>query len=130
MLEAYVPLLIAHVALAVTSPVLLSVRVGRSLRGRDPAQGGLRVTAHVVDTLLLLAGLGLAVLIRQYPFVNGWLTAKVLALIAYIGVGHTAVRHARSRSVALVAWLVALALVAYIYAVAVTRDPAIGLRLG
>jgi len=38
----------------------------------------------VVDSLLLLAGIALALIIRQYPFRDAWLTAKLLALIAYI----------------------------------------------
>lgn len=112
--------------LAVTSPILFSIRAWRSIRGLNPAQGWLRVAPHVVDTLLLLAGLTLAAVIRQYPFVNGWLTAKVLALIAYIGVGHAAVRRAPTRGAKIAAWLVGLAIVFYIYGVAVTKDPALG----
>ena len=129
MLEAYVPLLILHMSLAVASPVLFSVRAWRSIRGLDPAQGWLKVTPHVVDTFLLLAGLGLATMIGQYPFVNGWLTAKVIALVAYIGVGHAAVRRARARRAKVSAWLIGLAIVFYIYGVAVTKDPSLGFRL-
>jgi uncharacterized membrane protein SirB2 len=128
MLAAYVPLLILHMSLAVTSPVLFSVRAWRSIRGLDPARRWLKVTPHVVDTFLLLAGLGLAAMIRQYPFVNGWLTAKVIALVAYIGVGHAAVRRARSRGTKVAAWLAGLAIVFYIYGVAVTKDPSVGLH--
>ncbi len=127
MLESYVPILILHMTAAVLSPVLFSLRVWRRLRDLDPAQGWLRVTPHVVDTLLLAAGVALALIIGEYPFVNGWLTAKLLALIAYIGVGHVAVRRARTRGGRVGAWLAGLALILYIFAVAVSRDPAIGL---
>jgi uncharacterized membrane protein SirB2 len=64
MLESYVVLLVTHMLLAVASPVLFSVRAWRSIRGLDPASGWLRVTPHVVDTLLLLAGDALASIIR------------------------------------------------------------------
>jgi uncharacterized membrane protein SirB2 len=127
MLESYVALLGAHMLLAVSSPVLFSVRAWRSIRGLEPARGWLRVTPHVVDSLLLLAGIGLALIIRQYPFVDAWLTAKLLALIAYIGAGHLAVRRARSLRGKLTAWLIALALVLYIFAVAITKSPTAGL---
>jgi uncharacterized membrane protein SirB2 len=127
MLESYVPILILHMSLAVLSPVLFSMRAWRALRGLDPAAGWLRVTPHLVDTLLLAAGIALALIIGQYPFVNGWLTAKLLALIAYIAVGHVAVRRARTRAGRLGAWLAGIALVAYIFAVAVSRDPSLGL---
>jgi uncharacterized membrane protein SirB2 len=95
MLESYVALLGAHRVLAVSSPLMFSLRAWRSIRGLEPARGWLRVTPHVVDSLLLLAGIGLALIIRQYPFLDAWLTAKLLALIAYIGAGHVALRRAQ-----------------------------------
>ena len=123
MLETYVALLAAHMLLAALSPVLFSLRAWRSIRGLEPARGWLRVTPHLVDSLLLLAGIGLALIIQQYPFVDAWLTAKLLALIAYIAVGHYAVRRARSVRGKLSAWFIGLALVLYIVAVAVTKSP-------
>jgi len=127
MLESYVALLGAHMLLAILSPLLFSLRAWRSIRGLQPARGWLRVTPHVVDSLLLLAGIALALIIRQYPFRDAWLTAKLLALIAYIAAGHVAVRRARSVRGKLTAWLSGLALVLYIFAVAITRSPTGGL---
>ena len=126
--ESYIALLITHMLLAVVSPVLFTARAWRSLRGLDPAAGWLRVTPHVVDTLLLAAGVGLALIIRQYPFVDAWLTAKLLALIAYIAAGHIAVRRARSARAKITAWAAGIVLLLYIFAVAVSHDPAAGLR--
>jgi len=126
--DSYTALLITHMLLALASPVLFSLRAWRSIRGLDPARGWLRVTPHVVDTLLLAAGVALAAIIRQYPFANAWLTAKLLALIAYIIAGHIAVRRARSVRGKLVAWAAGIVLVLYIFAVAVSHDPAAGLR--
>ncbi|HXR88751.1 MAG TPA: SirB2 family protein [Steroidobacteraceae bacterium] len=127
MLQPLLPLLALHIVCALASPILFSMRAWRSIRGRNPAQGWLRVTPHVVDTLLLFAGIGLAFLIRQYPFVNGWLTAKLLGLIAYVGVGHVAVRRAHSARGKMGAWLLGLVIVLYIYAVAVSKNPLPGL---
>jgi uncharacterized membrane protein SirB2 len=65
----------------------------------------LRLTSYVIDTTLLLAGVLLTLIIHQYPFVNGWLTTKVLLLPLYIGLGFIALKRARTtfgRSVALV----------------------------
>jgi uncharacterized membrane protein SirB2 len=126
MLESYLALLGTHMLLALLSPVLFSLRAWRSIRGLEPARGWLRVTPHVIDSLLLLAGIGLALIIRQYPFVDAWLTAKLLALVAYIAVGHVAVRRARSVRGKLAAWLIGLTLVLYIFAVAVTKSPTAG----
>jgi uncharacterized membrane protein SirB2 len=126
MLQAYRPLLSVHVACALASPVLFSLRAWRSIRGRNPAHGWLRITPHVVDSVLLLAGIGLALLIRQYPFVNAWLTTKLFALLAYIGAGHVAVRRARTARGKVGAWLLGLAIVLYIYAVAASKDALLG----
>ena len=82
-----------------------------------------RVAPHVVDTLLLASALWLAALIGQYPFVQGWLTAKVLALIAYIMFGTVALKRPRSSKVRAIAFALALACAAYIVSVALTRDP-------
>lgn len=127
MIEAYRPLLILHMTLAVLSPVLFSIRVWRASRGLDPAAGLLRVVPHVVDTFLLLAGIGLALTIRQYPFVHAWLTAKVLALVAYIVAGHIAVRRVKTPNGRLAAWLAAIAIILYIYAVAGTKSATLNL---
>lgn len=86
-----------------------------------------RIVPHVIDTILLLSAIGLALNIRQYPFVHGWLTAKVLALIAYIVAGAVALRYGRSKRVRALAWIAAIAIFAYIVAVARTRAAMPGL---
>ena len=83
----------------------------------------LRVAPHVNDTLLLASAIWMAVASRQYPFVEGWLTAKLVALIVYIGLGTVALSRGRARRARAIAWLLALAVFAYIVSVALTRDP-------
>jgi uncharacterized membrane protein SirB2 len=82
-----------------------------------------RIVPHVVDTVLLASAIALAMLTFQYPLAQSWLTAKVLALIIYILLGMVALRRGRTRGQRTVAWLSALAVFAYIVAVALTRDP-------
>jgi uncharacterized membrane protein SirB2 len=81
-----------------------------------------RVAPHVVDTVLLASALWLAWLIGQYPFVEGWLTAKVLGLLVYIVLGSIALRRGRTRRVRVAAFAGALAAAGYIVCVALTRD--------
>ena len=76
-----------------------------------------RIAPHVVDTLPLASAIWLTVLIHQYPFVQAWLTAKVIGLVVYIGLGAVALRR---RSIA--AFLLAAATAAYIVSVALTHD--------
>ena len=81
-----------------------------------------KVVPHVVDTLLLASALSLVFWSGQYPFVQHWLTAKVLALLAYIMLGTVALKRGRTKSVRAFALLAALATFAYILAVAQTRQ--------
>ena len=86
-----------------------------------------RILPHVVDTLLLGSAIALALRIAQYPFVHSWLTAKVLALLAYIVLGSIALKYGRSRRVRALSYGLALGVFLYIVAVAIARNPAAGL---
>lgn len=82
-----------------------------------------RIVPHANDTLLLVSGLTLTTVIGQYPFVHGWLTAKVLALLLYIALGMVALRYGRTKPVKIAAFLGGLVTVFYIYAVARAHHP-------
>jgi uncharacterized membrane protein SirB2 len=82
-----------------------------------------RIAPHVVDTILLASAIALAVMLRQYPFVQPWLTAKVVALVAYIGLGMTAFRFAQQRRHRLLAFWGAVSTVGYILCVAYFKSP-------
>ena len=86
-----------------------------------------RIVPHIVDTLLLVSAVLLALRIHQYPFVQSWLTAKVLALVAYIIVGAIGLRYGRTKRVRAVAFAMAIVIFAYIVGVALTRSPSWGL---
>lgn len=82
-----------------------------------------RVLPHCVDTVLLASAVALAVMTHQYPFVDAWLTAKVLALVLYIVCGAAALRRGGSRARSAFFFVVALAVFAYIVRTALTRSP-------
>ena len=82
-----------------------------------------RILPHVNDTLLLAAGIGLMLLLRQYPFVDGWLTAKMLALLAYIVLGTIALKRGRTKEIRIASFGGALLTLAYLVGVALTRNP-------
>lgn len=81
-----------------------------------------RIAPHVVDTVLLASALWLAWLIRQYPFVHGWLTAKVIGLVVYVVLGAIALRRGRTRGLRIAAFIGAAATALYIVSVALTHD--------
>ena len=82
-----------------------------------------RIVPHVVDTVLLASAVALAVLTAQYPFVQGWLTAKVLGLLVYILCGTMALKRARTKRARAGFFVAALLAFAYIVSVALTRSP-------
>ncbi len=103
---------------------------GFVLRGLLLARGSplmatrwIRVVPHVNDTVLLAAALFLVLMSGQYPFVEAWLTAKVLGLTAYIILGSLALRAGSTQRIRMVAWLSALAVFGWIVSVALTRQP-------
>ena len=81
-----------------------------------------RIVPHVIDTVLLGSAILLAIAIQQYPFVQGWLTAKVLALVLYIVVGAIGLKYGRTKTIRVGAWVGAIGLFAYIVLVALTRQ--------
>ena len=81
-----------------------------------------RVAPHIIDTILLGSAILLAMQIQQYPFVQNWLTAKVLALIAYIVIGAIGLKYGRTKKIRIAAWLVAIAIFLYIVLVALTHQ--------
>ena len=86
------------------------------------ARRWVRVVPHVVDTVLLASAIALAVMLRQYPFVHGWLTAKVAGLALYIALGMVALRFGATRRIRIGAWLLAQVVFAYVVAVALTKN--------
>ena len=96
---------------------LLMLGDSAALRGRV-----LRIVPHVVDTLLLLAGIGLAYLLRQVPGASPWLTAKLVALVLYIVLGSVALKRGQTKQIRALAFVAALAVFAYIVGVAMNKN--------
>jgi uncharacterized membrane protein SirB2 len=78
---------------------------------------------HINDTVLLLAAIWTAAITGQYPFVNAWLTAKILGAIAYILLGAVALSYGRTRQIRIGAFTGAVLCFAYVVRVAITKNP-------
>lgn len=120
----YALLKLIHVACAALSFAGFLVRGVWMMRdSRLLERRWVRVLPHANDTLLLASAIALAVMARQYPFVHGWLTAKVLALVLYIVLGMAALRAGRPKPLRITAWFTAQAVFLYIVWVAMARSP-------
>jgi uncharacterized membrane protein SirB2 len=120
MIEFYPEIRWVHILAVITSGSLFLLRGLGTLAGATwPMWAPLRYLTYTVDTVLLTAALMLATLLHQYPFVHGWLTAKVLLLVVYIVLGTLALKRARTRAAR--AWCFAAALAVYLFIASIAR---------
>ncbi len=111
-----------HLALAYLTVLGFVVRGIWALTGSAlGAQKWVKITPHVVDTALLVLGVVMLIQLSISPL-QGWLVAKLMGLLAYIGFGVLTMR-AATQHLKIAGFVGALASVGYIFAVAFTRDP-------
>lgn len=123
LIEHYPLLKHAHITLATASVALFCTRVSGVLAGaRWPLRPGLRIAAVAIDTLLVGAGATLWWLLSLHPLRDRWLLAKLVLLVVYVGLGSLAMRQARTRAGKVIAFVLALAAIAMVVALALTRD--------
>jgi len=124
----YLTIRTVHIATACISIALFTARGAMQLGGIDWRRWRwLRIAPHLNDTLLLAAAITLAVMSGQHPLAQGWLTAKVVALFVYVGLGSVALRRGLPTRTRGAAFIAALASVGYIVGVARTRSATLGL---
>lgn len=123
---SYAALKMIHVSSVVISYLLFSLRSVWKMQ-KSPAlqQRWVKVAPHVVDTVLLTSAIVLAIRIQQDPIHDSWLSAKVIGLLVYIGLGMMALRFGKTRKARIYAWIGAQLTFLYIVLVAVTKNPAV-----
>lgn len=55
-----------------------------------------RYLSYTIDTTLLTAALMLMTIVRQYPFIDSWITVKLLFVLLYVVLGYQALRGPRT----------------------------------
>lgn len=120
----YLQLRQAHIAFVIVSVSIFALRgVLMLANSRHVNSPWLRYASYTVDTLLLTAALMLTTVIHQYPFQTGWLTMKVVLLVVYVVLGTIALKRGRTRTARVVAFVAALATIAFLYTVARAHHP-------
>ena len=124
MIEFYPQIKFVHVLCVILSGSLFALRGGLMLMcSRFTNHVALRMLSYTIDTTLLTAALMLITLLHQYPFVQAWLTVKVVLLVVYIVLGVFALRRARSRRAQIACYFAALGIYAFIISVAIAHHP-------
>lgn len=85
-------------------------------------QRWVRVLPHIIDTVFLLAGIGLIMTLHLQVMQNSWLLMKIAALIVYIVLGTIALKRGATRKIRVTAFMLAVLTFAYIAGVALTKS--------
>jgi len=83
-----------------------------------------KVLPHVVDTVFLLSGIGLIMVLNLPVLSQNWLLMKFAALIAYIVLGAFALGKGKTMRSRTVAFVLSLAVFGYIVGVALSKSTA------
>ena len=123
-IEMYPWVKLVHVSLVGCNGLLFAARGVAVLAGRAwPMQSRCRKLSYAIDTLLLVAGLTLWLILRLNPMRDSWFGVKLLLLVLYIVAGSLALKRSRTRSVQCMSFGCALALYVLIASVAITHRP-------
>lgn len=126
--ELYIFIKTLHISCAIISISGFCLRTILKLKQSSYLQAKwVRVLPHINDSLLLISAVYLATTIKQSPLEHSWLTAKVIALFVYIGLGMMVMRFAKNNKQRFFAFLLAVACFVYIACVALSHSPTIGL---
>lgn len=113
-----------HLTVISISLALFILRFFWTMRGSAMLQKKwVKVVPHAVDTLLLITAVWLCVLIAQYPFVHGWVTEKLFAVLLYILMGLVALKLGRTVFIRWVGFVGALAWLVFAAKVAIMKQP-------
>ena len=95
----YLEIRAVHIGAVILSGALLLLRglVHNLLNASWVMAWPIRTLSYTIDTVLLTAALMLMTIVRQVPFVDSWLTMKVMLVLLYITLGYMALRGATER---------------------------------
>ena len=130
MIEFYAEIRLVHIWSVIFSGTIFFLRGLALLAGETAAPARIamsmpvKLASYTVDTVLLTAALMLMTIVQQYPFIDHWLTVKVVLLFVYVGLGVAAFRFARTRAERAGLWAAALIVFLFIVSVARAHDPA------
>ncbi len=112
-----------HMAVAFISVALFTLRFAWTLSGSSLlTQKWVKITPHVIDTLLLALGVVMMMKLALNPFEQLWLGEKLLAVLAYIFTGYYTLKLARNRMMQVFGYLGAIGWVLLIVRLATTKQ--------
>lgn len=122
----YVALKHIHLVTIALSATLLSIRFALLMMDSPKRNNRfLKVFPHIIDTALLLSGIGLIMVTGFVPFTDSapWLTNKITCVLAYIALGFFALKMAKNKLLRIFAFFGALGWLVMAANIAVSKNP-------
>lgn len=130
MQDLYLPIKTIHMSLAMISLLGFVIRGCWSIQGSALLQRRwVKIAPHIIDTLLLTTAVLLMIILHQHPGNQDWITAKLIALVFYVGFGTLAIKRAPTPVSKTIFFALAIATFGYIVGVAITHHPASWLQM-
>jgi uncharacterized membrane protein SirB2 len=125
MFEFYPQIKWVHIACVLASGSLFALRGLLVQLGHAGAAQAtpLRLLSYSIDTALLTAALMLLTILPGAMFANGWLTTKLILLVAYVVLGTLALKRGRTPRTRQLCYFAALATYAFMLGVARMHHP-------
>lgn len=124
MIEFYPQIRLVHIVAVLLSGSLFLLRGSGVLAGAHwPMALPVRLASYTIDTVLLTAALMLVAVLPSAVFANGWLAAKLVLLVVYIGLGTFALKRGRTPRVRAACFVLALAVFGAMLAIARAHHP-------
>ncbi|WP_280547040.1 SirB2 family protein [Halomonas sp. 11-S5] len=122
-MEHYVLIKQLHVTAASLSILFFMLRAWWSVREIPLLQRRwVKVLPHLIDSTLLALGVTLMVMLSLWPHQHPWLAAKLIALLAYIGLGTVAIKRGRTPRARAITALAAVLTFAYMLGAAIRHS--------
>lgn len=120
-MNSYIALKHLHMTAVALSGLFFLIRGAWLLQGSAQLQAKwVKISPHVIDTILLLSAIGLLIVGHQFP---AWVHVKITLLIVYIGLGVMAFKKAKTTNQKVGFLVSAMAVYMFIISVALTKSP-------
>ena len=116
----YLELKYSHVILVTISIVLFQYRFLLKKLNK-PLSKLLKILPHLNDTLLMMTGIGLAIVAGFNPLLHTWLLAKLIALLLYIGFGMVSLKSNGLKCT--ISYIIATLMVVFMVLTALNKAP-------
>ena len=120
----YPQILLTHILAISLSGSLFALRgLGVLAGARWPRAAAVRYLGYSIDTVLLTAALMLLTILPGAMFANGWLTLKLVLVVAYVVLGSFALKRGRTPRTRTICFVAALLVFATIIGIALAHHP-------